>query len=143
FLNCALPGVRSIVAMRWPSSRYKPHSAPGGSVLTASSWALPSQIEAQPETVTVRSAAPNARPCMKKIAPAATISRARREATGNTRYVRLNSAVKGESHDGIRPSRRPVDAREAQDRGRDPERSLPDPEGEPRRGGRQEDHRRV
>src|SRR6266404_5136026 len=36
-------------------------------------------------------------------------------------------------HEPFRPSRRPVDAREAQDRSRDPEGGLRDPEGEPRR----------
>ena len=45
--------------------------------------------------------------------------------------------------DPVRTSRRPLHAGEAQDRGRDPEGGLRDPEGEPRRGGRQEDHRRI
>ena len=42
-------------------------AAPGGSVLTAISWLLPSRIEAQPETVKPRSAALKARPCMENL----------------------------------------------------------------------------
>src|SRR5229473_5880850 len=46
-------------------------------------------------------------------------------------------------YEPVHTSRRPLHAGEAQDRGRDPEGGLRDPEGEPRRGGRAEDHRRI
>ena len=55
----------------------------------------------------------------------------------------LREPAMSQSAPPARPSRRPLHAGEAHDRGRDPEGGLPHPEGEPRRGGRQEDHCRV
>src|SRR5262245_50023581 len=57
--------------------------------------------------------------------------------------LHANATHLGDRHDPVRPPRRPLDAREAQDRGRDPERGLRDLEAKPRRGSGEEDDCRV